>query len=68
MSKLKQFGLGDSSIDWGYDLELLVGHYESLVNTEQNNIGLHPTKQMTSRLELAEDCLDKLYKILAFEG
>lgn len=67
MSRLKQFGDGDSSIDWGYDLALIVGHFESLVNTEQDNVQSIKGPKV-KRLELAEDCLDKMYAILAFEG
>ncbi len=65
MAKLKTFGDGDSSIGMGYTLSVLLSHLESLVITEEDNIGNSIRK--TKRFELVEDAIDLLGRALEYE-
>ncbi len=65
MAKLKTFGVGDSSVSMGYTLPLLLGHLESLVITEEDNIGSSIRK--AKRFELVQDAVDLLGRALEYE-
>jgi hypothetical protein len=61
--KLKEFGAGSSTIEWGYDFEMLVGHIEALADSEgENNL----SKRGQERLSKVEDALQLLTEALEY--
>ena len=63
MKKLKEFGAGSSTIEWGYNFEMLVGHIEALIRDEEDNV---KTKRQIERLNKAEDALQLLQEVLNY--
>jgi hypothetical protein len=61
--KLKEFGAGSSTIEWGYDLEMLVGHIEALTHSEEEN---DLSKRGQERLSKVEDALQLLTEALEY--
>ncbi len=66
--KLKEFGAGSSTIEWGYNFELLVGHIESLIQSEEENVydNNKSTKRQKERLDKAQDALQLLQEVLNY--
>lgn len=58
--KLKAYGQGGSTIDWGYDLPLLLGHLEGLKDDEAENLPSRTTGPKWKRHELVEKAIDLL--------
>jgi hypothetical protein len=63
MKKLKEFGAGSKTLECGYDLEMLVGHIEALIQDEEDNV---ITKRRAERLSKAEDALQLLTEVLEY--
>lgn len=59
MRLLKPFGHGGSTLDWGYDLPLLVGHLEGLAGDEEDNVGT-TSGAKAKRLEKVEEAIGLL--------
>lgn len=69
MKKLKEFGAGSTAIEYGYDLELLVGWIEDLINTEAEKVNDSKSKINNlayERLSKAEDALQSLHEVLEY--
>lgn len=64
--KLKPFGQGDSSYDWGYTLPVLVGHLESLASTEGDRVA-NWRGPIGERQELVDAALEKLQAAVEYE-
>ena len=57
---LKRFGHGSSTIDWGYDLPILIGHLEALKDDEEYTVGDSLKGPKAKRLAMVEDALQLL--------
>lgn len=61
--KLKPFGEGSMGHENGYDLPLLTGWIENLVDTEEAR-PMRPKGRLAKRLNLVQDGLQKLQEAL----
>ena len=59
MRPLRPFGHGGPTIEWGYNLPLLIGHLEGLASDEEM-AGLSPNGPKAKRLAIVEDAISML--------